>query len=166
LIVAAGLTAGRERRLPRCWRRSTAEADPAPEAHEILVMLRMPAQHFAPTAATPAATTMPRPQAARRRTAEAIARENGLELLEGWPMPLVGVDCYVMRVPEGARSTRSIAEVSRNAWSPGRSGCRPTRPGAGPATIPFFPPQPAASAVAAGRHPPRSDGADGVTDRR
>jgi len=92
----------------------------APEAREILVMLHMPAQHFRSNGRYAGSYDDTAALTARRRTAEAIARENGLELLEGWPMPLVGVDCYVMRVPEGRSLDEVIAAVSRNrmvAWS-------------------------------------------------
>jgi subtilisin family serine protease len=99
----------------------TTEAEtPVAENRDILVMLRMPAQHYRPNARYAGTYDDAAAQAARLRTAEGIARENGLELLEGWPMPLVGVDCYVMRVPEGRSLEEVIAEVQRNrlvAWS-------------------------------------------------
>jgi subtilisin family serine protease len=92
----------------------------APESREILVMLHMPAQHYRPSARYAGSYDDTAAQAARRRTAASIARAYGLELVEGWPMPLVGVDCYVMRVPEGRSLDEAIAQVSRHrlvAWS-------------------------------------------------
>jgi len=98
-----------------------AEAEiPAVESRDILVMLRMPAQHYRPNARYAGSYDDTAAQAARKRTAEGIARENGLELIDGWPMPLVGVDCYVMRVPADRSLDEAIAQVSRNrmvAWS-------------------------------------------------
>lgn len=36
-----------------------------------------------------------------RRDAERVAREHGLRLLAGWPMPSLGVDCFVLELPPG-----------------------------------------------------------------
>ena len=96
------------------------EADPASESREILVMLRMPAPHFRPNARYGGRYDDRAAQEARRRVAAEIARDNGLKLLEGWPMPLIGVDCYVMRVPDGQSVDEAIAKVSGHsmvAWS-------------------------------------------------
>ena len=90
------------------------------QSRDILVMLHMPAQHYRPNARYAGSYDDAAAQEARRRTAEEIARDNGIELIEGWPMPLVGVDCYVMRVPEGRPIDEVIRDVSRNrmvAWS-------------------------------------------------
>ena len=121
LALALTLTAGFITPAAQAQAQQAAEAEATgPEAHEILVMLRMPAQHLRANGRYAGSYDDIAAQTARRRTAEAIARENGLELLEGWPMPLVGVDCYVMRVPEGRSLDEVIAQVSQNrlvAWS-------------------------------------------------
>jgi hypothetical protein len=83
-------------------------------------MLRMPARHLRSIGRYAGSYDDRRGASRAPQTAESIAREHGLELLEGWPMPLVGVDCYVMRVPEGRSLDEVIAEVSQNrmvAWS-------------------------------------------------
>ena len=95
-------------------------AEPIGESREILVMLRMPAPHFRPNARYGGRYDDRAAQEARRRVAAEIARDNGLELVEGWPMPLIGVDCYVMRVPLGQSVEDAIEQVSRHrmvAWS-------------------------------------------------
>ena len=103
-----------------------------------------------PMPAMAAATTIAAAQAARRRVAAEIARDNGLELVEGWPMPLVGVDCYVMRrSATGARSTSVIEQVSRHR--DGRlvaAAATATRPSPRPRgrSDPLFAAQPAACA--------------------
>jgi subtilisin family serine protease len=92
----------------------------APLERDILVMLRMPAQHFRPNARYAGSYDDAAAREARRRTAEGIARDNDLQWIEGWPMPLVGVDCYVMRVPAGRSLDEVIERVSRHrlvAWS-------------------------------------------------
>jgi subtilisin family serine protease len=96
------------------------EAEPAAETRRILVMLHMPAPHYRPNARYGGRYDDRAAQAARRRVAAGIARDHGLELLEGWPMPLIGVDCYVMRVPEGQSVEAAITQISRHrqvAWS-------------------------------------------------
>ena len=96
------------------------DAEPVAESRQILVMLRMPAPHYRPGARYGGRYDDKAAQAARRRVAAGIARESGLELLEGWPMPLIGVDCYLMRVPEGQSLEAAVAGVSRHrqvAWS-------------------------------------------------
>lgn len=96
------------------------EAEPVAESRDILVMLHMPAPHYRPNARYGGRYDDRAAHTARRRVAAGIARDNGLELLEGWPMPLIGVDCYVMRVSEGQSLEAAIAQVSRHrqvAWS-------------------------------------------------
>lgn len=70
-------------------------------SRQILVMLRLPAPHFRPNTSYSGAYGDKASASARRRVAVAIARRNGLALEDNWPMPLLGVDCFVMRVPEG-----------------------------------------------------------------
>lgn len=81
-------------------------------ARQILVMLRLPPAHFRPNSSYGGDYGGGFAQAARRRIAQAIARKNGLELVDGWPMPLIGVDCFVMRVPSGMSIEDAIARVS------------------------------------------------------
>jgi subtilisin family serine protease len=95
--------------------RPTADAD-----RQILVMLKMAPPHYRPGAAYGGSYGDGAAMAARRRLAAGIARRNGLTLVDGWPMPLVGVDCYVMRVPDGMAVDAAIAQVSKEsavAWS-------------------------------------------------
>jgi len=67
--------------------------------HGILVMLRMPQDHHRPDAAYGGDYGDQFTVAARRRMAHRIARRYGLEYAgDGWEMPLLGIDCYVMRV--------------------------------------------------------------------
>ena len=44
----------------------------------------------------------------KRRIAAALAERHGLALLTEWPMPLIGLDCYVMAVPD-ARGAEAVA---------------------------------------------------------
>lgn len=67
------------------------------QERQLLLMLRASPPHFRPDAdyagdyqATPG-------RQARRRIAHQLAREHGLRLLDDWPMPALGLDCFVMQ---------------------------------------------------------------------
>src|SRR6185312_7795387 len=99
----------------------TSSLDRLP-SRQILVMLKAAPQHFrigaSYIAATPYGDTVL--IEARRRLAEAVARKNGFIVVDGWPMPLLGVDCYVMRVPAGVPIDAAVERLSREpgiAWS-------------------------------------------------
>jgi len=101
-------------------REATAGTAEVTANHEILVMLSMSAPHDRSNARYGGAYGDAAAEAARKRTARQIARANGLEVIESWPMPLIDVDCFVMRVPEGRSLEAAAAAVSRHravAWS-------------------------------------------------
>ena len=105
---------------PPARAQSQAEAATQATGREILVMLRLPAAHLRPNARYGGRYDDRAAQQGRRRVAAQIARDTGLELLDGWPMPLIGVDCYVMRAPEGRSIDEVIGKVSRHpmvAWA-------------------------------------------------
>lgn len=90
---------------------AAGQASPArASVHRILVMLHMPPPHFQPNADYAGGYGMDPGRGARRRVAAALAREYGLALGSDWPMPAIGLDCFVM---EGApdRSPERIAEA-------------------------------------------------------
>jgi hypothetical protein len=124
-----------------------AQAQQLGEDREILVMLRIPAPHFRPNARYSGRYDDRAAQAARRRVAGEIARDNGLEIIEGWPMPLIGVDCYVMRILDQKPLDSVIEQVGKHpmvAWSQRLNNfealATPARP-----DDPLFAAQPAAS---------------------
>lgn len=87
---------------------------------QILVMLKMGPPHFRPNSSYGGSYGDVTAMAARRRVAMGIAKRNGLTLVDGWPMPILGVDCYVMQVPAGISLDAAIAQVSKDpkvAWS-------------------------------------------------
>ncbi len=79
--------------------------DPMPDGTaadgEILVMLRMPPPHFRPDVAYAGSYESSFGTAARRRIAADLAGQYRLTLVTGWPMPALGVDCFVMQVAAG-----------------------------------------------------------------
>jgi hypothetical protein len=89
-------------------------------SRQILVMLRLAPAHFRPNSGYSSGYGDAQSRTARRRVAERIARRNRLELVDGWPMPLLGVDCFVMRIPADMSVDAAIASVSRDpnvVWS-------------------------------------------------
>jgi len=76
---------------------SDAAAD---ASQQVLVLLHLPPQHFR-SEAYAGSYGGERGHAARRGLAARLAREHGLTLVTDWPMPLLGVDCYVMKIPSG-----------------------------------------------------------------
>ena len=96
---------------------------PAPAARaveqQVLVMLRLPAQHFTSEGYSDGYGGGGA-RAARRRIADRLAHAHGLTLVSGWPMPLVGVDCFIMAVPSGQSPADVAAALSREhdvEWS-------------------------------------------------
>ncbi|WP_447725126.1 S8 family peptidase [Sphingomonas koreensis] len=85
---------------------------PLATSRQILVMLRLPAPHFRPNTSYSGAYGDKASANARQRVAVAIARRNGLTLEDRWPMPLLGVDCFVMRVPDGDGVDDMVARLS------------------------------------------------------
>jgi len=98
-----------------------AAAETVAAGPRILVMLRLPPEHFRPNAGYGGAYGSQSGVKARRRIARGIASRNGLQFEEdGWPMPVIGVDCYVLRAPADEPMDSVIARVSTDpqvAWA-------------------------------------------------
>mgnify|MGYP001548762249 CR=1 FL=1 len=90
------------------------------EDRQILVMLNVAPAHYRPNSSYSGVYGDAAMQAARKRTAHRIAERYGLQIRESWPMPLLGVDCYVMVVPMDKVVDVAIAAVAREpgvAWA-------------------------------------------------
>jgi hypothetical protein len=91
------------------------------EGRQIIVMLRLMPDHFRPNASYGGDYADGLTSKARHRLAERIAHRHQLDLLDrGWPMPLLGLDCFVMRVPAGMTVESAMAAVGHDpqvAWS-------------------------------------------------
>ena len=84
--------------------------DAPTEGAQLLVMLRAPPQHFQPASAYGGSYRSSSDEAARRRIARQLAREHNLILIDDWPMPALGLDCFVMRAAQGV-STAELADL-------------------------------------------------------
>ena len=89
-------------------------------APQVLVLIQLAPPHFrldgnyAPGYADASGSV------ARRRLASAMARSNGLMLVDDWPLPILGLDCYVMDLPPSASPDEVAERLARDprvAWA-------------------------------------------------
>jgi subtilisin family serine protease len=121
-------------------------ADPGGGDQKVLVMFRLPPGHYRANGGYSDSYGDELGRSARRRMAGDLAREHGLTLLDDWPMPLIGVDCFIMRVPPGRspdEAARALAKDKRIAWAEPLNLYR-AQSGALAHNDPLFPVQPAA----------------------
>jgi len=85
-------------------------------SQQVLVLFQLPPDHVRAGGEAGGGYADTAGHAARRRMAAKLADAYGLRLVDGWPMPLVGVDCFIMSVPAG-RSPEEVA--TRLAREPG-----------------------------------------------
>jgi subtilisin family serine protease len=96
-----------------------AESAPATE-RQILVFLRVPPQHFRPNTDYGGSYGDSEGRSARMRIAGRLARQYGVSIVSEWPMPMLGVDCFVMEVAEGQSPAEAAARLSQDpgvSWS-------------------------------------------------
>jgi len=87
---------------------------------EILVMVHHPPDHYRPNGAYGGGYGDDLSRSGRERLARGIARQYGLTFVDGWPMPMIGVDCFIMVVPAGRSTTAAAEQVSHDskvAWA-------------------------------------------------
>lgn len=120
-------------------------AQPPPADRQILVMLRLSPDHYRPGISYGGGYDSGAAAGIRRHAAQRIAHRYRLRLTEnGWPMPAIGLDCYVMTVPADMDVAETIAKVSRDpavVWSQPMQTYR-AQGGGGAADDPLFPAQP------------------------
>jgi hypothetical protein len=81
----------------------------------LLVMLRAAAPHFRADGNYGVGYTSAPGREARRRIADAIAGQYGLRVLDNWPMPDLGVDCFVMEVRDRAQLAGVVERLATDA---------------------------------------------------
>jgi len=87
---------------------------------QILVMVRIAPNHYRPTGDYGGAYGDQTAQSTREHLARRVARQYGLKLVDNWPMPTIGVDCFVMVVPDGRSTSVAAEQVSHDsdvAWA-------------------------------------------------
>ncbi len=109
LLLIAAMLAGAARAEPG----ASAAASIAAE-RQVLLLLRLPRPHYRPDGYAGGYGDTAS-HGARRRLAAALAREHGLTLVADWPLPLLGVDCYVVVVPPEQTPAGVVQALSRDA---------------------------------------------------
>lgn len=125
---------------------AAAEASPPDPERQILVMVRHPPDHYRPSGAYGGGYGDDLARSARERFARRIARAHGLTVIEAWPMPMIGLDCFVMAVPAGRTAGAAAADVSRESaveWAQPNATYE-TQGSAASHNDPLYPAQPAA----------------------
>ncbi|KQW52212.1 MULTISPECIES: S8 family serine peptidase [unclassified Roseateles] len=105
-----------------CCMASPAQAQAEEAQRQVLVMLQLPKAHYRPDGSYAGTYGEGVGRQSRQQTAQALAQAYKLEMRSEWAMPLAGVDCFVMRLPEGdartsADAARAVAEDRRVAWA-------------------------------------------------
>ncbi|MBS0455607.1 MAG: S8 family serine peptidase [Proteobacteria bacterium] len=98
---------------------AAAASAPAP-SQQVLLLLRLPPEHYRPENAYSGGYGDGPAHGARRRMAAALAREHGLTLVTDWAMPLLGLDCFVIQVPDDQLPESVAQALSRDprvAWA-------------------------------------------------
>jgi len=102
---------------------AVARAAPAPiktppatqvAERQVLVMLRMAPAHYRPDALYGSDYRNAPGRAARRRMASVLARDHGLSLHDEWPMPALGVDCFVLDAPDRDSAMREALALAQD----------------------------------------------------
>jgi len=106
LVAAACATP--DRQIP------SAPVDADSADRQILVMLRAPRPHFRPDASYSSVYGSKVRQGAGHRIAEELAARHDLRLVDAWPMPALGLDCFVMQVPERVSTALVVGELARD----------------------------------------------------
>ena len=88
---------------------------------EVLVLVRLPPAHYRPGADYIGGYADDLSRKTQRQLAERIARAHKLTLVDDWPMPLLGLDCFVMAAPggpkEAAQAAAALARDPAVAWT-------------------------------------------------
>jgi subtilisin family serine protease len=82
---------------------------------QVLVMLRAAAPHLRAGDGYAASYTASPDENARLRIAHALAQQYGLQVVDSWPMPTLGLDCFVMRLAPGMSAGDATQLLSHDA---------------------------------------------------
>lgn len=96
-------------------RGSPARYDDEGADRQLLVMLRMPVPHFRPDVSYGASYGSRVGQDARRRIADALAKQYRLSIVDSWPMQSLGVDCFVMQASDRASLGQLVEQLSTDS---------------------------------------------------
>ena len=86
--------------------------DPVRAEQQILVMLHLAAPHSRVGSDYGGSYGDDISRGGRRRIALRIAARHRLRLVDNWPMPVIGVDCFIMAVPDSRSPIAAAQEVA------------------------------------------------------
>ena len=84
---------------------------PPAAARQVLLLLRLPPEHYRPESGYSGGYGGGAAHGARRRVAAELARAHRLDLVTDWALPLLGVDCFVLTVPDDGRPPEDVAQA-------------------------------------------------------
>lgn len=91
-----------------------ASGSPAPGQHQLLLMLRAPAIHDTPEAGYAGDYRDAPGRKARARIAQRLAAAHDLRVRTDWPMPALGLDCFVLEAGSDAAIAPAVAALARD----------------------------------------------------
>jgi len=93
-------------------RQPDMRVDDSSAQRQVLVMLRVAPPHFRPDVDYAGGYDSRVGRDARRRIAEGLASQYGLKIIDAWPMPALGVDCFVMETQSTSSLARLVEKLS------------------------------------------------------
>ena len=82
---------------------------------QVLVMLPLSLPHFRPDTSYGSDYASRGARSGSQHIAERIATDHGLRLVDGWPMAALGIDCYVMELPDTAAVEEFLERLSKDS---------------------------------------------------
>jgi subtilisin family serine protease len=93
------------------WVHASVLAQPEQSDARILVMFALAPAHFRPDVDYPGGYDASADQESRKRTARDVAQAYGLNMVDDWPMPALGVACFVMAVAPGTSIETKLEQL-------------------------------------------------------
>ena len=100
--------------LAMSWSAQPSKAEPSPD-RQILVMVSNPSDRPTADSAYGGGDSGKLRRSSRQGLARQIALRNRLTIVDDWAMPMIGVDCFVMRVTGGRSAAAAAEQVSHDA---------------------------------------------------
>ncbi len=94
--------------------RRASDAVEVAERQKILVMIEQAPNRLRPGSSYSSGYGSAQTKAARERLGRTIAKEYGFEFVELWPMPLIGLDCFIMKFTEQYSATEAAEMVEQH----------------------------------------------------
>src|SRR5687768_12324686 len=96
------------------WAGGTHASGSHASEHQLLLMLRAPAIHDTPEAGYAGDYRDAPGRKARARIAQRLAAAHDLRVRTDWPMPALGLDCFVLEAGSDAAIAPAVAALARD----------------------------------------------------